>query len=335
VPEATRGDPHHSVGVDLTWLLQAAANGDARALARLLSYVESRADLLPAVLAGLRRPSQPAEVVGLTGAPGVGKSTCVAALVRCYREQGRRVAVLAVDPSSPLSGGAVLGDRVRMQEHAGDASVFVRSVATRGRLGGLGWTTPAAVRLMESVGFDVVLVETVGVGQSEVDVAALADTTVVMLAPGLGDGIQAAKAGVLEVADILVVNKADREGADQVRRDLLGMVRLTPRHPGDWRPPVVTTVASTGEGIGEMHSRVAEHQRWLDAAGRRESLRVQRARREIEAAALRAVREELASGGAGQDLDRLAEEVAAGRVDPAEAASRLRGASRDSSGSLR
>ena len=170
-----------------------------------------------------------AHVVGLTGSPGVGKSTATSALVKELRAEGKRVGVLAVDPSSPFSGGALLGDRVRMGDHALDEGVYIRSMASRGHLGGLAWTTPQALRVLDAAGFDVVLVETVGVGQSEVEIAGLADTTVVLLAPGMGDGIQAAKAGILEIGDVFVVNKADREGADQIRRDLRGMINLGDR----------------------------------------------------------------------------------------------------------
>src|SRR5687768_18382980 len=177
-----------------------------------------------------------AHIVGLTGAPGVGKSTTVTCLVRGLRARGTRVGVLAVDPSSPFSGGALLGDRVRMQEHALDRDVYIRSMASRGHLGGLSWSTPQALRVLDAAGCDVVLVETVGVGQSEVEVAGLADTTVVLLAPGAGDGIQAAKAGILEIGDIYVVNKSDRDGADQLRRDLRSMIALGDRSEGSWRP---------------------------------------------------------------------------------------------------
>ena len=193
-----------------------------------------------------------AHVVGLTGSPGVGKSTATSALVKELRAEGKRVGVLAVDPSSPFSGGALLGDRVRMGDHALDEGVYIRSMASRGHLGGLAWTTPQALRVLDAAGFDVVLVETVGVGQSEVEIAGLADTTVVLLAPGMGDGIQAAKAGILEIGDIFVVNKADRDGADQTRRDLRSMMNLSERRDGSWKPPIVSTVARAGTGLDEL-----------------------------------------------------------------------------------
>ena len=198
-----------------------------------------------------------AQVVGLTGSPGVGKSTTTSALVRELRADGQRVGVLAVDPSSPFSGGALLGDRVRMQDHATDDGVFIRSMASRGHLGGLSSAVPQALRVLDAAGCDVIIVETVGVGQAEVDIASLADTTVVLLAPGMGDGIQAAKAGILEIADIFVVNKADRDGADQVVRDLRYMQSLGGRHsmPGAWRPAIVKTVASRGRGSASFVPR--------------------------------------------------------------------------------
>ncbi|MGH8825925.1 MAG: methylmalonyl Co-A mutase-associated GTPase MeaB, partial [Jiangellaceae bacterium] len=215
-------------------LVDRARQGDPRAVARLISLVEDASPALREVMAALVPHAGRAAVVGVTGSPGVGKSTVTSALVAAFRAAGRRVGVLAVDPSSPFSGGALLGDRVRMQEHATDPGVYIRSMATRGHLGGLAWATPQALRVLDAAGCAIVLIETVGVGQSEVDVAALADTTLVLLAPGMGDGIQAAKAGILEVGDVFVVNKSDRDGADQVVRDLRGAIRLAERAPGDW-----------------------------------------------------------------------------------------------------
>jgi len=201
-------------------LVERARDGDARAVARLVSLVEDASPMLREVMAGLAPHAGHAQIVGITGSPGVGKSTSTNALVAALRTTGKRVGVLAVDPSSPFSGGALLGDRVRMQDHALDPDVYIRSMASRGHLGGLSWSTPQALRVLDAAGCDVVLIETVGVGQSEVEIAGLADTTLVLVAPGMGDGIQAAKAGILEIGDIYVINKADREGADTVRRDL-------------------------------------------------------------------------------------------------------------------
>ena len=239
-----------------------------------------------------------AQVIGLTGSPGVGKSTTTTALVRAFRQAGKRVGVLAVDPSSPFSGGALLGDRVRMQDHAGDSGVYIRSMASRGHLGGLAWATPQALRVLDAAGCDVVLIETVGVGQSELEIASLADTTLVLVAPGMGDGIQAAKAGILEVADVFVVNKADRDGADQTVRDLRYMQSLGGRHsePGHWRPPICRTVASreTDNGIDEVarEDRGAPARGWSPPA-RGSRRREERAAREIEAIALASLRERM------------------------------------------
>ena len=210
-------------------LVERARNGEARAVARLISLVEDASPLLREVMAGLAPYTGNAQIVGITGSPGVGKSTSTNALVTALRATGKRVGVLAVDPSSPFSGGALLGDRVRMQDHALDKDVYIRSMASRGHLGGLAWTTPQALRVLDAAGCDVVLVETVGVGQSEVEIASLADTTLVLLAPGMGDGIQAAKAGILEIGDVYVVNKADRDGAESVRRELRNMLALAER----------------------------------------------------------------------------------------------------------
>ena len=204
--------------VDVPALVTAARAGAPRAVARLISLVEDAHPALREVMASLAPHTGKAHIIGLTGSPGVGKSTSTSALVAAFRARGQRVGILAVDPSSPFSGGALLGDRVRMQEHALDPEVYIRSMASRGHLGGLSWTTPQAIRVLDAAGCDVILVETVGVGQSEVEIAGLADTTIVLLAPGMGDGIQAAKAGILEIGDVFVVNKADRDGADATDR---------------------------------------------------------------------------------------------------------------------
>ena len=274
-------------------------------------------------MAALAADAGRAHVVGVTGAPGVGKSTTTNALVTAYRAAGRRVGVLAVDPSSPFSGGALLGDRIRMSGHAADPEVFIRSMASRGHLGGLSWAAPQAVRVLDAAGCDVVLLETVGVGQSEVEVAGTADTTVVLLAPGMGDGIQAAKAGILEVADVLVVNKADREGADRTVRDLRHAVQMGEgsAHAG-WRVPVVRTVATDGSGVDNLVAAVEQHRDWLGPDGKR-SRRVRRAALEIEALALEALRARVGGLGGDERLDALAADVVAGRLDPYAAADRL------------
>lgn len=301
-------------------LVASARAGEARAVARLISLVEDESPLLREVTAALAPHTGAAHVVGLTGSPGVGKSTTTSALVTALRAAGRRVGVLAVDPSSPFSGGALLGDRVRMGDHALDEGVFIRSMAARGHLGGLSWSTPQAIRVLDAAGCDVVLVETVGVGQSEVEVAGLADTTVVLLAPGMGDGIQAAKAGILEIGDVYVVNKADRDGAPQVARELRGMLGYAERAEGDWRPPVLKTVAQTGEGVAEVVAALAEHRAWSESAGQLARRRARRARAEIEAIAVATLRDRWARVGEHDRLHDLATAVVDGTTDPYAAA---------------
>ena len=292
-------------------------------MARLISLVEDASPSLREVARLLMPYTGNAQILGLTGSPGVGKSTATSALVTALRAAGSRVGVLAVDPSSPFSGGALLGDRGRMQEHATDGAVFIRSMATRGHLGGLAWATPQALRVLDAAGCDVVLVETVGVGQSEVEVAGLADTTLVLLAPGMGDGIQAAKAGILEVGDVFVVNKADRDGAGQVAKDLRSMLSLAPRAPGAWRVPIVSTVAQTGQGIDEVVEAVDKHRAWQVNTGELDRRRRRRARDEIEAIALTSLRERFADLSGDARLDALAESVVSAELDPYSAADRL------------
>ncbi len=264
-----------------------------------------------------------AHVVGLTGSPGVGKSTVTGALVRCYREQGLRIGVLAVDPSSPFSGGALLGDRIRMQDHATDDQVFIRSMASRGHLGGLSWATPQAVRILDAAGFDLVLIETVGVGQAEVEIASLADTSLVVVAPGLGDSIQAAKAGILEIADVFVVNKGDRPGAQEVIRDLRTMLAMAGYDSQAWKPPIMTTTASSGDGISDLAAAITKHRDWLSGAGQLDGRRRARAREEISAIALAGLRQRMGGLPGESRLDELAGQVAAGDLDPYTAADEL------------
>ena len=304
-------------------LVARARDGDARAVARLISLVEDASPLLREVMEALAPYTGNAQIVGITGSPGVGKSTSTSALVTELRRAGRRVGVLAVDPSSPFSGGALLGDRVRMQEHALDRDVYIRSMASRGHLGGLAWTTPQALRVLDAAGCDVILIETVGVGQSEVEIAGLADTTMVLMAPGMGDGIQAAKAGILEIGDLYVVNKADRDGADQVRRDLRSMLALAERPEGAWRPPIVKTVAQKGEGLDEVAAELDRHRAWLESSGELDRRRVRRARDEIEAIAVTALRARWGDVHGRSELDDLAAAVVAGASDPYAAADEL------------
>jgi LAO/AO transport system kinase len=305
--------------------LDRARAGDTRALARLLSLVEDESPQARIVIKDLLHSTGTARVIGLTGAPGVGKSTVTGALVGAFRSLGSaeyRVAVLAVDPSSPFTGGALLGDRIRMQAHATDDHVFIRSMANRGQLGGLAAATPQAIRVLDAAGFDLILVETVGVGQDEVDIASLADSVIVLVAPGMGDAIQAAKAGILEVADLFVVNKADKPDSHQVVRDLRGMLALGERKDGDWKPPIVSTVGVHGagdDGIAELVTRLDAHWSWLTSTGELQRRRHARAREELTALAFAALRGRLAASR----LDELASRVADGTLDPFEAADEL------------
>ncbi|MFE6185282.1 methylmalonyl Co-A mutase-associated GTPase MeaB [Streptomyces sp. NPDC056465] len=310
--------------VDVPTLVEQAREGRPRAVARLISLVEGASPQLREVMAALAPLAGHAYVVGLTGSPGVGKSTSTSALVSAYRAAGKRVGVLAVDPSSPFSGGALLGDRVRMSEHASDPGVYIRSMATRGHLGGLAWSAPQAIRVLDAAGCDVILVETVGVGQSEVEIASQADTSVVLLAPGMGDGIQAAKAGILEIGDVYVVNKADRDGADATARELNHMLGLgESRGPGDWRPPIVKTVAARGEGIDEVVEALEKHRAWMEEHGVLDGRRTARAAREVETIAVTALRERIADLHGDRRLDALAERIVAGGLDPYAAADEL------------
>jgi LAO/AO transport system kinase len=304
-------------------LVARARDGDPRAVARLISQVEDDSPALREVMALLAPHAGNAAVLGVTGSPGVGKSTMTSALVTAFRADGRRVGVLAVDPSSPFTGGALLGDRVRMQEHATDPGVYIRSMATRGHLGGLAWATPQALRVLDAAGCDVVIVETVGVGQSEVEVAALADTTLVLLAPGMGDGIQAAKAGILEIGDVFVVNKADRDGADQVVRDLRGTIRLAERGHGEWRQPIIKTVAVRGDGLNEVVEGIDKHRAWLERSGELDRRRRRRVRDEIEALAVTALRRRFGDLHGDARLDALADQVLSSRKDPYSAADEI------------
>jgi LAO/AO transport system kinase len=296
--------------------------GNPRALGRLISWIENGSPALPMIIKELAPATGHAHIVGLTGAPGVGKSTTVTGLVSALRERGERVGVLAVDPSSPFSGGALLGDRVRMQEHALDRDVYIRSMATRGHLGGLAVATLQALRAFDAAGFDTVIVETVGVGQSELEVAEMADTIIVLLAPGMGDGIQAAKAGILEIADIFVVNKSDRDGAQALVRELRTMIALADRAPQDWKPPIVMTVAYQNRGIGDLLEAIDRFRASQTETGRAALRRIARARREVERIALAKVRAEFRlNGEAG--LEDLARAVSRGELDPYAAADRV------------
>jgi LAO/AO transport system kinase len=300
-------------------LVRGVLGGDRRAVARAISAVEDGGEGLEELSGGIFGSTGRAATIGLTGAPGVGKSTLAAELVRVCRAHDLRAAVLAVDPTSPYTGGALLGDRVRMQEHATDPSVFIRSMATRGHLGGMALAAPEAVRILDAAGYDRVMVETVGVGQAEVDVAAATDSAVVVLAPGMGDAVQMAKAGILEVADVFVVNKADREGAAEVVRELRQMLHLGAAR--DWDPPVLTTAATEQEGVGSLWEAIESHRTHLGATGALGAKRRARILREVES--LAAERFRLTVTSELEADEELANALVERRVDPYEAAAML------------
>jgi LAO/AO transport system kinase len=261
--------------------------------------------------------------VGITGAPGAGKSTLTSSLITHLRKQDLEIAVLAIDPSSPFTGGAILGDRVRMQDHATDPGVFIRSMATRGHLGGLSLSTPEAIRMLDAVGRQWILVETVGVGQVEVEIAGKADTTVVVLNPGWGDSVQANKAGLMEIADVFVINKADRKGVQETQRDIEQMLELSDLAHEAWHPPILATVGTTGEGVSEMWDAVLEHRATIESSGVLKSRREFRLRaelREIVARRLELKAREILSG---DQWDRLQEQVMNHLLDPWSAADEM------------
>lgn len=310
--------------VDVPALVESARKGAPRAVARLISLVEDDNPALRDIMAALAPYTGNAHILGITGSPGVGKSTSTNALVTALRKQGNRVGVLAVDPSSPFSGGALLGDRVRMQDHALDPEVYIRSLASRGHLGGLSAATPQAMRVLDAAGCDVILVETVGVGQSEVEIVGMADTTLVLLAPGMGDGIQAAKAGILEIGDVFVVNKADREGADATVRDIRHMISLGDRtEPNLWRPPVIKTIADRMQGVEEVLEGIDKHLAWMTEHGELERRRRARAAQEIEAIVLAQMRARMGNLRDGHGIDDLAAAVVAGETDTYRAADEI------------
>ncbi|HEX5948318.1 MAG TPA: methylmalonyl Co-A mutase-associated GTPase MeaB [Actinomycetota bacterium] len=309
--------------MDVARVIEGVLKGERRAVARAISMVEDGDDDLPELISGIYPRTGNASTVGLTGSPGVGKSSLAAELVTAARGHDRTVAVLAIDPTSPFTGGALLGDRLRMQSHATDPEVFIRSMATRGHLGGLALAAPEAVRVLDASGADLVIVETVGVGQAEVEVATAADTTLVVVAPGWGDAIQASKAGILEIADVFVVNKADRPGADEAVRDLEVMLRMGPDL--EWTPPVVRTSTQSHQGIEDLWEAIEAHRKHLESTGELDRRRRARLLREVEdmvSVRLRARAAELLEEGA---LESVADDLVARRVDPYRAAAILLG----------
>ncbi len=306
------------VPTDVDGLAHLVRTGNRRALARAISIVEDRRPGADALLSGIYRGSTGPIVVGVTGAPGSGKSSLVSELITLIRSRGETVAVLAVDPSSPFTGGAVLGDRIRMQEHVSDAGVYVRSMSTRGHLGGLSDAASRALVVLAHADFDAIIVETVGVGQSETEIVEAADTTLVVVTPGWGDGIQASKAGLLEIADLLVINKADLGGADEVERDLTLMLELG--GPVDWRPPVVRTSTVEHSGIGSLWEEVLRHRDWLASDDRGSNRR----NRQLATIIRRAAVAELSARLGDLDVPpALTERVARGELDPWSAARAL------------
>ena len=301
-------------------LVEALRAGDRAALARALSLVEQGGQ--PAREVG--RLAYPhgggAYTVGLTGAPGAGKSTLTSALIGHLRARGERVAVLAIDPSSPFTGGAILGDRVRMQDHALDDGVFIRSMATRGHLGGLALATPQAIRVLDAAGAPWVLLETVGVGQVEVEVVGTADTTVVVVNPGWGDAVQANKAGLMEIADVFVINKADRPGVNDTRRDLETMLEMSELRSDEWRPPIVCTVAARAEGVDELWAAVLAHREHLEASGGLERRRAKRVLDELRTIVARTLELRAYELTTDERFEELHQAVLARRLDPYAAA---------------
>jgi LAO/AO transport system kinase len=305
--------------LDVEAVIERALEGSRPSVARLISLVEDGGAEVGRVMDALYPHTGHAYSVGITGAPGAGKSTLTERLVGRARADDLEVGVLAIDPSSPFSGGALLGDRVRMQSHATDPGVFIRSMATRGHLGGISLATPEAVRVLDAIGKDIVIIETVGVGQAEVEITDACDTTVVIVTPGWGDAVQAAKAGLMEIADVFVVNKADRQGARDAVRELEQMLRLS---DAEWQPEIVQTIATKGEGTGELWDAIIRHRAYQEDNGLLKARRRRRIEREIKEIVAERYRGRL-EGEAAALLRELADEVEARELDPYRAADRL------------
>jgi LAO/AO transport system kinase len=303
------------LNADFSTLISALRSGDTRVLSRAISTVENRASGWSDLLKALFPHTGKARVIGLTGAPGAGKSTLVDQLAKLYRKHDRTVGIIAVDPTSPYTGGAILGDRIRMQDHFADPGIYIRSMATRGSLGGLARATADVTTVLDGSGRDVILIETVGVGQDEVDIVRLVDITVVILVPGMGDDVQTIKAGIMEIADIFVINKSDREGAERVEREIRALQSLAMRHDG-WTPPIVKTVGTEGIGLQELAAAVAEYERYLQQENRALKKSVENWRERLIEMLRDAMLDKARSQVSDAALVRLASDVAEHKRDP-------------------
>ena len=312
------GEASKVVGVDSIALAISARNGDSRAIGRILTQIEDRTETGRALISDLFTSGGQAWLTGVTGTPGAGKSTLVSSLMSHVIETTDKAAIVAVDPSSPFTGGAILGDRIRMGAHAGDERVFIRSVANRGSLGGISQTTPAIVAGLDGLGFGEIIIETVGIGQSEVEITTTADTAIVVVSPGWGDAVQVAKAGFLEIADIFVVNKADREGADVAVRDLQAMLELAPA--SGWMPPVIETIATTGAGVEDLWSAIKRHREFLEASNMHMARRRMRAAAQLSAALRQSLDDTIDVSSGSSDL---VDQIARHQIDPWTAADRV------------
>jgi len=308
--------------VNADWVEQVRA-GNPRAVARAISAIERGGEEARRVIIALFRFTGGAHIIGVTGAPGTGKSTLVNEIAKQYRRRGQRVGIVAVDPTSPFSGGALLGDRLRMQDLSGDAGVFIRSMATRGSLGGLAAATADAVKVLDAAGFEIVLVETVGAGQNEVDIARNAHTTLVVEAPGMGDDIQAIKAGIMEIADVLIVNKADHDEVSATVAALEMNLNLKPKTENEWRPPVLKTIATTGEGVAQVVEWIGKHRAYMEAHHLLHARERARARAELEKVVQNELMARLLRGVNGTKFDTLVEQIVAREMNVYAAAAML------------
>ncbi len=315
-------------------LVERVTSGDARALARAITLVENRTPESSELLKALFPRTGHAKVVGLTGSPGAGKSTLVDQLAREYRKQQKTVGIIAVDPTSPYSGGAILGDRIRMGSHFADPGIYIRSMATRGSLGGLARTTADVTSVLDASGRDVILIETVGVGQDEVDIVRLAEVTVVILVPGMGDDVQTIKAGIMEIADIFVINKSDREGAERVEREIRAMQSLAARED-NWTPPIVKTVASAGEGVTELSAAISSYQDFLSRSGLAHRKQVDNWRERLLEMLRDASMQQVLRQHGEEAIARYAAEIADHKRDPYSLIEEIVGSTKEKASALR